>query len=210
MLDLSLRSAEAETAIEQGWLLASLQSSFGLSQEELARRFDRSTSWVSRRLALVKELPRSVQQLVRNGKISSHAAMKHLVPMARAKPSDCERLAEAIAGMSLSTREVGALYRAWRSGGRKLRDRVIEEPGMFLKSQRELEQPPPVPTGEQILRDLDLVGVLARRVTKQYRECSPGMDPDDQEAIRACLEQAIASLNHFDNEFTKEVKNSMS
>jgi hypothetical protein len=85
VLDRSLRTAEQETALEQGWLLDELHRGLGLSFEDLARRFDRSVSWVSRRLALVKELPESVQTHVREGKIGAQAAMKYLVPMARAK-----------------------------------------------------------------------------------------------------------------------------
>jgi len=50
VLERSLRNAPGESALEQGWLLAELSRSAGWSQEELARRFDRSPSWVSRRL----------------------------------------------------------------------------------------------------------------------------------------------------------------
>ena len=114
ILDRSLRTAEGETALEQGWLLSELHRSFGLSFEDLARRFDRSVSWVSRRLALVKELPESVQQHVREGKIGAQAAMKYLVPMARANRYACERLAEKIAHHQFSTGEVGLIYAAWR------------------------------------------------------------------------------------------------
>ena len=57
LLDRSLRLSEHETALEVGWLLAELEQRFGYGLEELARRFDRSVSWVSRRLALVEVLP---------------------------------------------------------------------------------------------------------------------------------------------------------
>ena len=83
LLDRSLRLSEQETALEQGWLLAELEQRFGYGLEELARRFDRSVSWVSRRLALVELLPETIQQQVREGKISAHVAMKFLVPVAR-------------------------------------------------------------------------------------------------------------------------------
>src|SRR5271157_1325853 len=62
VLDRSMRLSEKESAIEEGWLLAELEQRFGYTIEDLARRFDRSTSWVSRRLALVELLPGSVQQ----------------------------------------------------------------------------------------------------------------------------------------------------
>ena len=67
VLDRSLRFSEHETALEQGWLLAELEQRYGYGQEELARRFDRSLSWVSRRLALVDLLPEAIQQQVREG-----------------------------------------------------------------------------------------------------------------------------------------------
>ena len=69
LLDRSLRLSEHETALEVGWLLAELEQRFGYGLDELARRFDRSVSWVSRRLALVEVLPEAIQQQVREGKI---------------------------------------------------------------------------------------------------------------------------------------------
>ena len=97
LLDRSLRLSEQETALEQGWLLAELEQRFGYGLEELARRFDRSVSWVSRRLALVELLPEAIQQQVREGKISAHIAMKFLVPVARINLEDCERMAAVFA-----------------------------------------------------------------------------------------------------------------
>jgi len=62
-----MQTAEPETVLEQSWLLAELHERFALSLEELARRFNHSVSWVSRRLALVQELPESIQERVRRG-----------------------------------------------------------------------------------------------------------------------------------------------
>jgi ParB/RepB/Spo0J family partition protein len=95
LLDRSIRASDGETALEEGWLLAELEERFGYSLDELARRFDRSTSWVSRHLVLVELLPDSIQQQVRAGEISAHVAMKFLVPVARANPDDCRRMAES-------------------------------------------------------------------------------------------------------------------
>ena len=78
-------------------LLVELEQRFSYGLEELARRFDRSTSWVSRRMGLVELLPDSVQQQVRDGAIAAHVAMKFLVPVARSRPEDCRRMAEGFA-----------------------------------------------------------------------------------------------------------------
>ena len=123
LLGQSLRASEGETALEQGWLLAELEQRFGYGLDELARRFDRSVSWVSRRLALVELLPDSVQQKVRAGEITPHVAMKFLVPVARANLEDCERMAGAFAPHKFSSREAGELYAAWRDSSPRHADR---------------------------------------------------------------------------------------
>jgi len=84
VLDRLMRTGEGATALEQGWLLHELAVRFELALEDLGRRFARSASWVSRRLALVEELPETIQEHVRRGELPGHAAMKHLVPLASA------------------------------------------------------------------------------------------------------------------------------
>jgi len=109
-------TGESETALEQSWLLVELHERFQLSQEELARRFTRSVSWVSRRLALVRELPESIQERVRRGEIVAHAAEKYLVPLARANQQACLRLVEGVGSFRLSSRDMAVLYAAYRDG----------------------------------------------------------------------------------------------
>src|SRR5262249_23933284 len=82
LLGRSLRFSEPESALEVGWLLAELEQRFGYGLEELARRFDRSVSWVSRRLALAEVLPEAIQEQVREGQIPAQVAMKFLAPVA--------------------------------------------------------------------------------------------------------------------------------
>jgi len=107
LLDSSLRLSRRESALEQGWLLAEMEQRFGYSLEQLAQRFDRSSSWVSRRLALVELLPECIQQQVRDGKIAAQVAMKYLVPIARVSVQDCERMAAVFARCHCDTRQAG-------------------------------------------------------------------------------------------------------
>jgi ParB family chromosome partitioning protein len=98
VLERSLRMSEPESALEQGWLLQEMESRLGCSIKELARRFDRSKTWVASRLALVETLPRSVRQLVREGKLAASLALRYLVPVARSSLEHCQRMAAAFAG----------------------------------------------------------------------------------------------------------------
>lgn len=205
LLDRALRTAEAETALEQGWLLQELRN-LPLSQEQLAKRFDRSVGWVSQRLALVQILPKPVQEHVRSGRIPAQAAMKYLVPLARAQRDDCEVLSEAIAKHRLSSREVGELYQAWRDGSRDVRRRVLESPELFLRAQRELEQAHPVEVraADGLLRDLDLVGKLARRAERKWCEAAAVMQPEERTEVRQCLEQALLDLGRLSSRISEE------
>jgi ParB family chromosome partitioning protein len=92
LLSRSLRFSPQESALEQGWLLAEMEQRFGYGLHELARRFDRSVSWVSRRLGLVELLPEAIQQQVREGKLAAQVAMKYLAPVARVNAEDCTRM----------------------------------------------------------------------------------------------------------------------
>src|SRR3954447_10695921 len=119
LLERSLRFSRQECALEQGWLLSEMAHCFGYSLEELARRFDRSVSWVSRRLALVELLPEAIQQQVREGRIAAQTAMKYLVPIARLSVEDCDRMAAAFARHRCDARQAAQLYDAWARDDRQ-------------------------------------------------------------------------------------------
>lgn len=193
MLERLMRTTDRESPLEQGWLLGELRVRFALTLEELARRFDKSPSWVSRRLALVDELPAAVQEQVRTGRLPAYAAMKYLVPLARAKREDCVRLAEAVAGRRLSTRELGALCEGFRTGGGKTRELVLRDPLVFLRARAAAQAPEPAPKslGQQLLEDLGALGGIARRVTRRLRGgAARGLLADERSEVRRCALQA--------------------
>jgi ParB/RepB/Spo0J family partition protein len=206
VLDRSLRMSERETALEEGWLLAELEQRFGYGLEELARRFDRSVSWVSRRLALVELLPESVQQQVRSGAIAAQVAMKYLVPMARANAEDCQRMAAVVAQHHYSSREAGQLYAAWRAASRSVRERILAEPQMFLKAQRQVEQKPPAPAAAELLRDLEMVAAIASRASRRLAGAAQLMDDNDREQARRQVDRAIDQLRRVAAKISEEQK----
>jgi ParB family chromosome partitioning protein len=172
VLEQLMRSSESSGAIEQGWLLVELQERFGLSQEELARRFDKTQSWVSRRLALVRELPEAIQHVVRDGALSSHIATKLLVPMARAKPEDACRLAELFARLQLSTREAQKLYGGYLESGERGRELLLERPELYLRAERQAalprsEAPSPI---EQLTGELETLAAICRRTLRRLAD----------------------------------------
>lgn len=206
VLGQSLRASEGDSALEQGWLLAELEHRFGYGLDQLARRFDRSVSWVSRRLALVELLPDSVQQKVRSGEITPHVAMKFLVPVARAKIEDCERMAGAFARHKFSSREAGELYAAWRDTSPRMRARILEEPALFLKARREIDKrkPETQPATAGLLRDLEMVLAIANRAGRRWRQAAALMDSVDIDRARHCLDHALDELGRLARRIEQE------
>ena len=160
-------SSTQRSALEDGWLLRVLTEQHGLGQHELARRLGHAQSWISRRLGLVTALPKSTQELVRTGQLSSYPATKFLVPMARAIAADCEKLARNLAGHELTTRQMEQLYVTWRASDDKGRARLVEQPLLLLHAAEELQRPePPHPDGA-LVKDVEVVGAICRRVVRR-------------------------------------------
>jgi len=207
LLDRSLRLSEHETALEVGWLLAELEQRFRYGLDELARRFDRSVSWVSRRLALVEVLPEAIQQQVREGKIPAQVALKFLVPVARQSLQDCQRMAAIFAQHHCDTREAGQLYAAWRKGLPAIRKRILDDPGLFFKAQRQAQEKAPSGTGAELLRDLEMVAAIVNRA--QRRLAGTGvtdLDRQQCEGARRQIERIQKQLHHIDEEILPEKK----
>jgi ParB/RepB/Spo0J family partition protein len=203
-----MQTAEPETALEQSWLLAELHERFGLSREELARRFGHSVSWVSRRLALVHELPDSIQERVRRGEMGAHGAAKYLVPLARANRQVCLELVEAIGATRLSSRDLGILYTAYQTGNWVTRQRLLEAPLVFLKSYKETEAPPSVEPGasDSLLTDLEILSSTARRAHRRLRAgVLRNLPEKDRQDLAGLLDQFRREVERLAEHFHQEM-----
>jgi ParB/RepB/Spo0J family partition protein len=206
VLEQSMRASQCSSAVEQGWLLAELEHRFGYGLDELARQFDRSASWVSRRLALVALLPDSVQQQIRSGKIAPHVAMKYLVPMARANVEHCERMAAAIAAHKFSSREAGELYAAWRDTSTVMRKRILDEPALFLKALRTThkQEPETASATGLLLKDLEMLAAIAIRAGRHWRQTAGVMNETDIDRAQFCVSQAMDELQRLSRRIEQE------
>ena len=156
-----------QDALEQGWLLCELHGRFALTCEELAKRFDKSKSWVSRRLSLVKDLPEPISAQVRDGSIAAHAAMKYLVPLARANAVVATRLCAAMAKLKPTTRQVGLLYQGLQTGSERTRELILETPQVYLKVLAAQQAPKTERSESQrLLDDLGALSGIAHRARR--------------------------------------------
>ena len=69
---------------------------------------------------------------MRQGTVPAHAAMKSLLPLARANSEACAKLVVALGRERLTTRQAALLYDAWRRGDAAVRARIVEAPRLLL------------------------------------------------------------------------------
>ena len=190
LLERGLRQGSEDT-LDQAWLLAELQERFGWSLEELARGFARSKSWVSERLALIRALPTPIQEQVRVGSLSAHAAMKYLVPLARSDAQAAQQLATAIAPLKSTSRDVGLLYQGWQTGTARTRELILTRPQIYLQAQSARTPAPPSAT-QRFLQDLGTLGGIARRA---YRTLQEGLLQQLLESERVEMKETFTRVN---------------
>lgn len=168
-----LESGRRRSALEDAWLLHELQVRHGLSQQRIGERLDRSASWISRHLALVRVLPEPVQRAVQCAVLPPQAASKYLVPLARANPEACAQLVRSLGTTRVSVRQVEHLYVGWREGDAEQRRRLIEDPHLYLKAVEVVPAatPPSGPNGPSLLLvELERMAGCCRRARARLRE----------------------------------------
>jgi ParB family chromosome partitioning protein len=122
----------AFASIEEALLLRALVAEHGLSQHEVARQSGRDVSWVSRRLQLLSGLPDAALAAVRGGHLSSWAANRVIVPLARANPEHADRLLAMLATSPLSTRELCCWFEHYQQTPQSAREHMTDRPRLFI------------------------------------------------------------------------------
>ena len=175
VLAFRLERHRARSVIEEAWLVRELVTTHALTLGELGARLGRSTSWVSRRLALVNVLPAGAEAAVRHGTVAAQAAMKYLVPLARANAAQCEHLVANLGSRRVAVRQVARLYAGWRAGTAVQREAIIGRPLLYLELEEKQSVPesavdPGTEREQRLVRDLGALAGICRRARQALRE----------------------------------------
>lgn len=154
------------TALEEGWLVAQLHLVLEQSLALVAAGLERSTSWASRRLGLVRELPEFIQEQVRRGAVSPYAAMRTLLPLARTNAEAATRLARVSRDERLTTRELERLCAAWRAADGAQREQLLAKPRLYLRVSEHVGRHTTELAAPALVRDFDLLTSIARRARR--------------------------------------------
>jgi ParB/RepB/Spo0J family partition protein len=162
-----LDTGRRRTVLEEGWLVRELVETLGMRLFAVSVELGHSKSWVSRRLALVRDLPESVQELVRSGRLAAHTAMQSLVPLSRGNQESAEVMARVAVREKLSSRQTAALCRAWTVASDAQREQLLERPVEYLRTQEAVDSAQSLrrtPSEQPLLvRDFDSLTSISRR-----------------------------------------------
>ena len=202
--------------LEEAALLRELHEHYHLSQSRIASLVGRKQSWVSGRLSLYQALSDDLLQSIRKGTISTWAATRVIVPIARAIPEHGKALSERLANEPLSTRELARFFGHYQKANRQQRENMAHDPSLFLKALRAREEASEANRLKegiegQWLRDLRVIVQLLRGLLKKVPALFyPGQSnldrrtlltafEDSQEAFRKLEKQIRRSDDHPGN-----------
>src|SRR5438876_9280788 len=112
-------------------------------------------------------------------------------------------MADAFATHRFTSRQAGQLYAAWRDASPGIRQRILEEPELFLKAQQQVEPQPP-PLADELLRDLTMVLAITNRAGRRLARAAPLMDQDQFDAAQRKIECAVKDLGVLAERIHKE------
>ncbi len=165
-----------------------------------------AVSWVCRRLQLLTGLRQSVLGAVREGLLSTWAAIRVVGPLARANAEHAERLLATVRDKALSTREMNCWFAQYQHAGRTMRERLIAHPQVFLKAvaqkreARDLERLRAGPEGECAadMRALQAISLrLRKRLPSLEEESLPGALTSALTHLRSTLEVLLNELKRY-------------
>ena len=190
--------------IEEAMLLHELQIQFGFSQRAIAKRIGRDSSWVSRRLMLIADLPETVLRAVTNGTLSIWAATRIFTPLARANAQHAEQLLQHLSKGSRSTRELKAFFHHYECANHQARKNMINDPDLFFKSLKMMKDEKKAqalakgPEGEW-LRNLSIVNESLNGLHKKLSFLFyPHQTPEEKERLTepfSCVKNQISMLD---------------
>ncbi len=184
---LARHQGRAFEPIEQAWMLSAALAE-GLSQRALAAALGQDASWVSRRLALLTPLSEPVQEALRQGVLSTWAASRVFVPLARANAADAQALLGAMRSEPLSTRELATWYAHYGQANRSARTRMVAQPRLFIQALQAPETPASDDPETQWLAELER---LRRQLQRLARRLTPLLDPRPPVATWEALRHAV-------------------
>lgn len=200
---LILRGERQWEAIEEAGLIQELHRRFSYSLSEIGRQIGRDKSYVKRRMDLLESLPEEILSRVIAGVISTWAASRVLIPLARANHSDAIRLACHLEREPMSTRELQLFYEHYQKANRQVRERMLNHPALFIKSIQALAGSKNESPEEKWLHDAKVACAILNRLRD---EADTVFYPNQEQKLRRQLLVRAAKARRLTVELQHKIK----
>jgi hypothetical protein len=139
-------------------------------------------------------LPPEIERAVRDGHVSPHGAMRSLLPLARANKGHAQQIVSAIGRERLTTRQLNALWVAYRAGDAEQRARIAAQPRLLLRAKDSLDG---APTEVAVTRDVNAATRALERahtslMAARSHDPDVGTSPSVRRAIGRARDAALA------------------
>lgn len=116
------------TVLEQASFIHELHSGHGLGLAEIARRVDRSISWVSKRITLITQMNEEIRQKILSGAFPLRSYMYTLAPFTRVKQKKdaVEQFIRSTSGHQFSTRDIELLAKGFFGDNPEVKKQILE------------------------------------------------------------------------------------
>jgi ParB family transcriptional regulator, chromosome partitioning protein len=182
--------------LEEAALIRELHDQYHLSQSRIASMVGRKQGWVSGRLALYSALSEDLLESIRKGTISTWAATRVIIPIARAIPEHAKMLSDTLSKASLSTRELVLLFRHYQKANRNQREKIVRDPFLFLKALHAKEEATEAKSLKEglegkWLRDLRVIAQMLRGLLREVSTLfSSGQSHLDRRILLTAFEES--------------------
>lgn len=209
LLHMAQGQSRSWEVIEEAGLIRELHDRFNFSLRQIATRIGRHASWVQRRLAIIRDMPPEVLDRVLRGHISTWAASRILMPLARANSEHAMTLLNHLDKEELSTRELQTWWQYYQQSNHKVRDNLVHNPVLFLKSlqiKQEEQEAASLRRGTDgaWFEDLRIIGHMLHRLRRSVPSLfSSSSNSGDQQTMMAALNRTARDFSKLHDEIQK-------
>jgi ParB/RepB/Spo0J family partition protein len=169
-----MNAGHPRCALEEGWLIETLHHRFDWTLGEIGRKLARSASWVSRRLALVEEIPGYLSERIQEGRIGAHAAAHYLLPLTRGNGPQANDLLEKLTSQDLTDRQIKTVAEAYFRSTAEVRRKITADPALFLKAHAAHKASAALTDIEnRCVKNLTVLGNISLGLAKHLPEALP-------------------------------------
>jgi hypothetical protein len=166
-----IANARSLGMLEQARLIDELRSAHKMAVSEIATLLERSPSWVSMRVGIIREMSQCVTDKIFSGDFPVYSYMytlRRFIRMKEARKDEVDEFVRAVSGKGLSIRDIDLLAHGYFRGSREFREQVLRGDVTWgLKRMKEGARQDDGCTGfeRKMVQDLETTQKYIQRVT---------------------------------------------